>query len=853
MKKIRLTFLMLMAFMMSLAAFGQSTLTVNDGEATSQKIPLDGFDADSDQQNQWLYPASDLADMNGKAIKQMVFYFNSSYGSYSSSVETGRLGTWTVSLGETTATTLSALDNETTTTQVYSGIMTWNHTDLTLTVTFDQDYIYNGGNLLVEFNHAEASWNRYYFLGVETTDEMSYNSYDEEAYAFLPKTTFTYQVPASCAKPTGLNYSGITANSAILSWTANNGESEWTLEVNGTEIANITENPYTLPNLTPSTDYTVRVKANCSEESSSDWSTAITFNTPCVSVVVTDDDPFVEDFNTLTEGIPACWDNSEGTTTDDSYKWNYYATGATGACVRFNSYYNSTDNTNMLKTPVMDVTAVTNPMLSFNYKNPTGGDFSVFVSTDGGATYTTALATGLTGVSDWTMMEIALDNLAATDQVVIVFAGTSNCGYGDAYTYLDDVRVGKTPTCLRPTDVEVNNITTTSATIAWTDNNTTAPQSWVIELNGTEYDADTNPFTIETLTASTSYTVKVKAICTDDDESDWSDEVTFSTACGTIVVTEENPYNEGFEGADFGCWSTQVLSGTSDWILTTQYAAVGTQSAGFSYSGDSSYLISPVFDLTQVSNVQLSFQHKQPEWTGDPASELYVYYRASATEEWTQIASYTTYYEEFTLETLDLPNTSATYQICFKGVGASGYNVFLDDVTITGDEPVVEPCDAPTNVAVENGVVTWTGDAANYNVHIVAGETTIDTTVNTTSYTIEGLNNGDHATVTVQAICDEENLSDWSEAVEFDYIIDGINSYAIQANIFPNPTTGNVTVESNAINADINVFDMFGKLMMTSKVAAERTELNFSTFAPGVYMVRIANTTGTTTIKVVKE
>ena len=71
--------------------------------------------------------------------------------------------------------------------------------------------------------------------------------------------------------------------------------------------------------------------------------------------------------------------------------------------------------------------------------------------------------------------------------------------------------------------------------------------------------------------------------------------------------------------------------------------------------------------------------------------------------------------------------------------------------------------------------------------------------------------------------------------------------------VYPNPTTGNVTVESDAVVADITVFDAFGKRLMTSKVAAERTELNFCEFASGVYMVRIAATTGVSTFKVVKE
>ena len=150
--------------------------------------------------------------------------------------------------------------------------------------------------------------------------------------------------------------------------------------------------------------------------------------------------PWSEDFNSLTSGIPEDWNNSEGTTTSDSYKWNYYATGHDGACVRFNSYYNGEGNTNFLKTPMMNLPAGKDMQLSFWYKNPAGGDFSVYISNDGGDTYETALATGLTGATDWTEKIVDIPD-GFVNNVVIVFKGTSNYADGDAYIYLDDVAV----------------------------------------------------------------------------------------------------------------------------------------------------------------------------------------------------------------------------------------------------------------------------------------------------------------------------------------------------------------------------------------------------------------------------
>ena len=916
---------------------------------------------------------------------------------------------------------------------------------------------------------------------------------NDQFYFYLDDFVFT--AVGGCTKPTDLAYNNVTATSVDLSWTAGGSETEWTLEVNGTEMTGITANPYTLT-VNPATNYTVKVKANCSATDASPWSTSVSFTTPCATITVTETSPFMEDFNTLTAGIPNCWDNTDGTTTSSTSKWSYYATGASGACVRFNSYFNSNGNTNMLKTPVLDITQLTNPCVTFNYKNPTGGDFSVFVSTDGGATYPTALATGLTDMTDWSSLTLMLSGLDATDNVVIVFQGTSNYGDGDAYIYLDDVTVGEAPacvapnglaannvtatsadiawtanngetewtievngtemtgitenpytltttanteytvrvkancsatdesdwsgtytfttpcaavatmeedfeaytaglpdcwtnlgtgtvevqtsqpnsgskslkfsgvtggnvvalpaiesydglyltfstkpesnsyancgtfavgyvtgdastfqaletynyndtdfdgnvyaemsvdvasvpanarlafnhaanstiyywfvddvniaaapTCLRPTDVTVSDITTTTATISWTDNNSTDPQGWTIEVNGTEVAADANPFTLDNLTVATAYTVKVKANCTDDDESAWSAEVTFTTQCEAIVVTANNPYQDGFENG-IVCWSVEHISGDEDWDVysNSTYAYEGSSFAIAPYDlGSVTRLISPVFDLTACENPTFTFQRLQMEYEDEDygtitLDEMDVYYRTSATEEWVLLANYNTANTAYEMETFTLPNPSATYQISFLATGHDGNNILVDDVRIFDD--VETPCATPTNVAVNDNVVTWTGDAANYNVQVtVAGEVVIDTTVATTTFTVEGLENNTHASVAVQAVCAEDDLSEWSEAVEFDYT-NGINNYSLKANIYPNPTTGNVTVESDAINADITVFDAFGKLMMTSKVATERTELNFSEFAPGVYMVRIANDTAISTIKVVKK
>ena len=189
------------------------TLTVCDGTATNQYIPFDGYNADSNQHNQMIYPSSSLTELNGMSITQLVFYLADWDTDHD-----GDVGDWTISLGETTATTLNGIDGSTPLTHLYTGPMTFNSDHTTMTITFTDPYTYNGGNLLVDFNHLGSSYNRAYFYGISTNYYASYNNYEDELFEFLPKTTFMYELPEACPKPTGLAVSNIMHTSADLSW-----------------------------------------------------------------------------------------------------------------------------------------------------------------------------------------------------------------------------------------------------------------------------------------------------------------------------------------------------------------------------------------------------------------------------------------------------------------------------------------------------------------------------------------------------------------------------------------------------------------------------------------------------------
>lgn len=206
----------------------------------------------------------------------------------------------------------------------YSAYLKWNHSmsslispvfDLTQctlpTLSFQYklpEYQgYQGSELHIYYRTSETdAWEQ--LAAYTPSSGPEHTALYNEEFTFdemrLPNPTATYQIcfkgegdygtvfiddvnigtGASCLRPFNVTIvdSHISPTSVALQWTERNNETPangWTIWVNGEEVAALT-NPYTLTGLTPATDYTVKVKANCSTEDGSEWSASVTFSTP---------------------------------------------------------------------------------------------------------------------------------------------------------------------------------------------------------------------------------------------------------------------------------------------------------------------------------------------------------------------------------------------------------------------------------------------------------------------------------------------------------------------------------------------------------------------------------------------
>ena len=478
----------------------------------------------------------------------------------------------------------------------------------------------------------------------------------------------------------------------------------------------------------------------------------------CDTVIVTDEQSYSENF--AGDGFD-CWTVADSV---NGGKWQRVEGSTQNCAILFSCPSESTDAQARAITPVLDLSGVSSARLTFLYflySFYTVDELTVCYRSSENDAWHTLGTLNTMGMSNYAEQSYTLENLSSTYQ--ISFLCRSLGGLLDYVTNIEVVSVGG---CARPTNLQVSDIGTTTAMLAWDANS--GENSWTVELNGVESQADSNPFLLTGLTPRTGYTVRVKADCGDNNSSDWSTPIEFITDCDVITVTDDTPYFDDFERSEeFVCWTSEIISGSDGWVIDPGYLVLNN-TAFFIWMGDEARLVSATMDITAVTDPVLVFKRKQPQGQVD-VDELSVWYRTAATEDWQQLATYAFPTDGFETETIGLPNPSAAYQIAFKGKSNNAEGVYVDEVAV--------------------------------------GTRSVVSVPETSSVTA----------------------------------------------LYPNPTTGNVTVESNAIGADLTVYDVFGKKMMTSKVAAERTELDLSGLAAGVYMIRIADAAGITTIKVVKE
>ena len=224
------------------------------------------------------------------------------------------------------------------------------------------------------------------------------------------------------------------------------------------------------------------------------------------------------------------------------------------------------------------------------------------------------------------------------------------------------------------------------------------------------------------------------------------------------------------------------------------------------------------------------------------------------------------------------PNTEYTYKAFITFNGNTVYGGEMTFTTLPEDTP--EPCEAPTNLRETGEIidksigylfVVWDdhANASQWNLQYKLSSennwTNVVVTGNPT-YTFENLEAYSEYNLRVQAICDENNLSEWSNVLTATAQGVGINDYLLNSiTLYPNPANDVVNVQCTMNNVQmegIEVIDVYGKIITTvgtrfiasaQSPASAPIRINVSGLANGMYFVRVTTDEGTVTKTFIKQ
>ena len=289
----------------------------------------------------------------------------------------------------------------------------------------------------------------------------------------------------------------------------------------------------------------------------------------------------------------------------------------------------------------------------------------------------------------------------------------AHCGDEDESDYSNVVNFTTLVACQAPTVLTVTATTTTTATLSWTENGTAT--AWQICLNGDETNliaANSNPFTLESLTAATSYTVKVRANCGGiDGESAWSNEVSFATECDVITIAQDAAYTYDFENpTPWTCWTN--VAGSNDRTSGSNNTTGGSYKLQFKGTTTGNIVAMPAF-TPDINGLMLTFWTRPEGYSYSSCGTFSVGYMTDLDDASTFVAVATYDRSDWT------SNTYMEKKVAFTSAPAGAYIAFCHNALATNyywyvDDVTVEIAPTYTLTIEAVGEENWQGGKGGY-------------------------------------------------------------------------------------------------------------------------------------------
>ena len=724
--------------MMSVSA--QTDVTIGTGTTTSYNAAFNNFYKNS--WNETIYPASEFLAAGGQAGMITAISY------YTGTTATIIADPLKIYLGTTARTTHSS----TTDWQALSDLtLVYDHSSVTVggqsgwqTFQLDNPFYYDGTDNLVVVvaKHTDPYNSSLTWYYTSTTGACLYRQNDSDlSYYSHPGTATatsnsTYRaniklsmspLNLSCPSPTNPVISDITSTEATFSWTTGGTETMWDVYLTTSDVLpdsntvptdNAYDTTYTYLNLSPNTVYRTYVRANCGGGDYSFWRAAM-FRTDCASEISI---PYVEDFEndgTGTGSYPRCWKLISNASAVANKPYIYATNHTSGA----NSMYiNSTtaDYSYIVLPPIENNYNMNQLMLSFDYVHFTHPDGKLIIGVMSDDSTITSFEPVDTVYSNsmnyWKFAEVYFDNYTGTGRHIAILSDGRTTSAGNTFC-LDYLEVKPAPTCRRPVDIRITDVTPSSITLEWTGNAT----SWEIAVDTIGYDVDSvqmsyviassNPFTLQNLNMDSEYDLYIRGVC-GNDHTDWSDRVRFKTTCGehtTLPIIYD--FTTDVSGHRPSCMTTMSFS-YSNMPMVTHFTS-GTDNFLYFKTKNSNAqyaVMSPISSSISLTGLQMVFKGQttgagQQIQVGvmtnpyDPATfELVDRFIPSVANAWEE---HTTFFDGYT-------GTGRYIAFKYDNVSTTEYNFYVDTIVVDN----IASCFVPRNIEVSNitgssAYITW--------------------------------------------------------------------------------------------------------------------------------------------------
>jgi len=582
-------------------------------------------------------------------------------------------------------------------------------------------------------------------------------------------------------KPTNLAVSNVLHNSATLNWNENGTATSWQICLNDDETNLITTStkPYELTGLTPLTSYTVKVRAIAGSDHS-DWTNNVSFSTTAVAVAV--GDAWSDDF----EGETCGWELINGDLAD-AWVWGTATNNGGTHAIYISDDGGTTWNYshNSVKVLAAKLLTFTEGKFTFSYDwncyGESNYDFlrvalvpasqTLTAGSDYSTISTTSLPTGwialdggkLNQVQTWQNKEVTINVSAGNYYLVFAWRSDSST-QNQPPAAVDNVSITKVTCDQDVTNLAVNNITTTGATLSWEGGEATQWQVAYSTSNtfegATEEIVDAATYTMSDLNPSTVYYAKVRAYCGGEDYGEWSNVLSFPTACEAIPAlgyTENFDSNTAAAGVLPICWNkinTTTYTSYQGYPRIYNYSSQSSPnclyfysyySSSYEYDPQDQYAILPAMEGLNGKQITLFAKG------GNANSAFKVGMMTDPTDANTfvEIATQalTTSYQEFNY----ILGEGNYVAIMIEAANAdrTSNSVYVDDIVIAEAPTCLKPTDLEVTANALTATLTWVSEVGAYEIaHAMEATANPDESIVGTAteatYTMNDLALGDH-------------------------------------------------------------------------------------------------------------